>query len=91
MHLRFLDGVDMKIGVPAGLAYRCVVVEVSSDWSKIDDKAMPILGRFALAKRGPPRSRFPPSDPHTPFHTLMIGPLVPYIRPKRKGPTRGMR
>jgi len=53
MHLRFLDGVDMKIGVTAGLAYRCVVVEMSSDWSKIDDKAMPILGRFAPNKTWP--------------------------------------
>jgi hypothetical protein len=61
MHLRFLDRVDMKIGVAAGPAYRCVVVGVSSDWSKIDDKAMPILGRFAFAKRGAP-VKVPPSD-----------------------------
>lgn len=38
----------MKIGVAAGPGLSLHrLVEVSSDWSKIDDKAMPILGRFA--------------------------------------------
>ena len=76
MHLRFLGWVDMKIGGGSGgPAYRCVVVEVSSDWSKIDKKAMPILGRFALqnvaAGQGPPR---PTADSNS-ILTLTIGAL----------------
>ena len=69
-----------------------VVVDVSSDWSKIDDKAMPILGRFACktwrAGQGSPLRWRALSQTLIDRASTVV---VPYIRPKRKGPARGMR
>jgi hypothetical protein len=91
MHLRFLGWVDMKIGgCSRARLIAVVVVEVSSDWPKIDKKAMPILGRFALQNVAAGQG-FPPLIALYP-NLDDRSPPVPYIRPKRKGPTRdGMR
>jgi hypothetical protein len=62
------------------------LLNVSSDWSKIDGQVMPILGRSPLAKTWPAGQGAPPIAHSIP--NLMIGPPVPYIRPKRNGPTR---